>query len=187
MKFLHNWTQTYTGKQFVLLNPSPDAVCIEDVAHSLSMQCRFNGHTKHFFSVAEHSWWVSHIVPPEFALQGLMHDSAEAYISDIPKPFKLMLGFFVEMVEHKHLTVLGEKFGFDPNLSREVKDADVEMLVFEREQALRPTEHKWSPYIENYRPYLAQEQGVEVQLHFWSPEEAKERFLARFEELKGGM
>lgn len=184
MKFESNWTQTYTGKKFVLMNPDPEAVCIEDVAHSLAMQCRFNGHTTHFYSVAEHSWWVSHIVPPEFALQGLMHDASEAYISDIPKPFKVMLGFFVEWIEHKHLSVIGDKFGFDPHLSPVVKDADVEMLLWERDQALRSTEHRWSPYIENYQRYLAAQQGVDVTLQFWSPEQARIKFLERFEELQ---
>jgi 5'-deoxynucleotidase YfbR-like HD superfamily hydrolase len=184
MKHHDNWCQTYTGKKFSYFHPDLDSVCLEDIAHSLSMQCRFNGHTHTFYSVAEHCWWASHIVSSENALQALMHDAGEAYISDIPKPFKLTLGHYVEWVEQLHLDVIGQKFGFDGWFSDEVKDADVEMLIFEREQALRPTEHKWSPYIENYRPYLAQEQGVEVKLHFWSPGEAKEKFLARFEELK---
>ena len=166
MKFFENWTQTYTGKQFRLMNPTQDSICLDDIAHSLSMQCRFNGHTQRFYSVAEHCWWASHIVSPENALQALMHDASEAYISDIPKPFKLMLGFFVEMIEHQHLSAIGEKFGFSADLTSEVKAADVEMLLHEREQALIPTEHKWSPYVENFVPFLAKQQGVDMKLHF---------------------
>lgn len=50
-----HWIETYTGKQFSLDNPTPDMICLEDIAHSLSMICRYNGHCERFYSVATHS------------------------------------------------------------------------------------------------------------------------------------
>lgn len=50
-----SWLQTFTGKKIFPLNPRTEDICIADIAHSLSMQCRYNGHTKLFYSVAQHS------------------------------------------------------------------------------------------------------------------------------------
>ena len=107
------WLQTFTGKKIDLINPTREMVDIEDIAHSLSMICRYNGHCRDFYSVAEHSGMVetmgsqillrreaernsgklsapprptSEIVQQSLAL--LLHDAAEAYIGDLTNPFK---------------------------------------------------------------------------------------------------
>lgn len=87
------WTQTHTGKRFEIFNPQPDAICIEDIAHSLAHICRFNGHTKKFYSVAEHSLNCARIAAalttdPRAVWATLMHDAHEAYTCDIPKPWR---------------------------------------------------------------------------------------------------
>src|SRR6266516_6511979 len=79
---------THTGKWFDVFNPKHEDVDLEDIAHSESMQCRFTGHTKQFYSVAQHSVLVSQNCPSEYALAGLMHDASEAYLSDIARPIK---------------------------------------------------------------------------------------------------
>jgi len=90
------WIGTYTGIHFYPLDPLPEDVCIEDIAHSLSQICRFNGHTKGFYSVALHclnvakylkKWGYDGLVQ----LCGLLHDAPEAYIGDVTRPFKLCL------------------------------------------------------------------------------------------------
>ncbi len=65
---------------------------IEDIAHALSMQCRFNGITPHFYSVAEHSVLVSQFCDPGYQKAGLLHDAHEAYIGDITRPVKDIIG-----------------------------------------------------------------------------------------------
>ena len=83
-----DWIQTFTGRAFYVLDPRPEDVDIEDIAHALSMQCRFAGHCREFYSVAQHSVTASWLVPPEDALWGLLHDAAEAYVVDLPRPIK---------------------------------------------------------------------------------------------------
>ena len=73
--------------------PNPDDIRIEDIAHALSNQCRFAGHAREFYSVAEHSVHVSQLCLPEHALWGLLHDASEAYLVDLPRPLKLLPEF----------------------------------------------------------------------------------------------
>ncbi len=61
------WMQTCTGQKVDPFNPDPDTINIEDIAHHLSMLCRFTGAVKKFYSVAEHSWLLSRFVSPENA------------------------------------------------------------------------------------------------------------------------
>lgn len=139
--------QTYTGKKFHFLSPSQDEICIEDIAHALSNLCRFGGHTRQFYSVAEHSRYVSMVVPPEYALEGLLHDATEAYLVDIPKPIKGFLGNYEEMEQNIYLAI-AEKFGLAKELPQAVKDADVRMLFTEKQQLLPPVDWGWEeePY-----------------------------------------
>jgi hypothetical protein len=85
--------ETYTGRKFYPMADEPE-FDVEDIAHSLSMICRYNGHGRHFMSVAEHSVLVA-LVMKELRLgnpwEGLFHDATEAYLSDIPAPFKQLL------------------------------------------------------------------------------------------------
>ena len=82
---------TFTGRSVDLLNPRPEQICIDDVAHALANLCRFTGHTDRHYSVAQHSVMVARSCPPELALQGLLHDAHEAYIGDWSAPLKRSL------------------------------------------------------------------------------------------------
>src|SRR5208282_6622849 len=83
------WIRTFSGGRFYVLEPRVEDVRIEDIAHALSMQCRFTGHVREFYSVAEHSVWVSRYSHREDALWGLLHDASESYIGDMSTPLKL--------------------------------------------------------------------------------------------------
>jgi len=83
-----HWVNTYTGKHFHYLDPQPEEIDIIDIAHSLSLTCRYGGHCKQFYSVGDHSIRVAEIVPDELKLRALLHDAAEAYLTDLPRPIK---------------------------------------------------------------------------------------------------
>ena len=83
-----SWIQTYTGRKVYPLELTADQVCVEDVAHALSLKCRFAGHCRRFYSVADHSLRVAAILPPPLRLAGLLHDAAEAYLPDVAGPIK---------------------------------------------------------------------------------------------------
>lgn len=95
------WIQTFTGRQFWPLNPKAEDVYLMDIAHALSLKCRFNGHCRQFYSVAEHSVRVMRDVARRQIVDGcgdeyrnhtlalaLMHDASEAYLPDVARPIK---------------------------------------------------------------------------------------------------
>ena len=90
-KYLEFYADTFTNKKLYFLNPKPADICIEDIAHSLSNICRYNGHCKKFYSVAQHSIFVSDMLPARLAIYGLLHDATETYVTDIPRPLKKLI------------------------------------------------------------------------------------------------
>ena len=85
---------TRSGRRLYLQNPNAGQIHIDDIAHGLAHQCRFNGQTNKFYSVAQHSVMVASILPPELRLAGLLHDAAEAYLGDSVQPLKELLPDF---------------------------------------------------------------------------------------------
>lgn len=169
---------TYTGRRFYPLDPQPSDVCIEDIAHALAMICRFNGHVREFYSVAEHSVHVSRIVPPEYALAGLLHDASEAYIADVSRPVKHteVMREYRRIETWLQMVVLDVfNAGFSPcdDPSADYIDtADVAMLALEA-RSLLP-----------YDPWMDElPEPAKVELGLWSPREAEAVFLARYYEL----
>jgi uncharacterized protein len=91
-----HWMQTFTGRRFWPLDPRAKDVCIEDIAHALSLVNRFGGHSREAYSVAQHSVHVATLVErthPKLALHALLHDASEAYLGDIVRPIKASLVF----------------------------------------------------------------------------------------------
>ncbi|MCR5870687.1 MULTISPECIES: hypothetical protein [unclassified Sphingomonas] len=132
-----NWMQTYTGKAFWPLDPRPEEVDIEDIAHSLSMQGRFAGHADHWYSIAEHSVYVSRFVPPEHALQALLHDASEAYVVDVPRPVKPALTNYRE-IEDRVWGAIARRFQLPIELHPSIKLADNAVLLAEQRDLLKP-------------------------------------------------
>src|SRR5664279_1420110 len=92
------------------MNPDPDALDIEEIAHALSMICRFTGHVREFYSVAQHCTIVSDLGPACYAFTGLMHDATEAYVGDVAKPLKNMLPAY-SVIEERVAQAIATRFG----------------------------------------------------------------------------
>jgi hypothetical protein len=123
------WIQTYTGLQFWPLDPDPDDICIEDIAHALSMKCRYGGHCMKFYSVAEHSILVSRNCY-KHRLEALLHDAAEAYLCDLPSPVKPhIVGF--KGIETAVEEAIATRFGLSYPWSWEVHEVDKRILIDE--------------------------------------------------------
>jgi len=174
------YMDTYSGKRFFPMWPSAEAIDIEDIAHALAHICRFGGHSKVFYSVAQHSELVSRIVPPPFALAGLLHDASEAYLGDMIRPLKLKMPEYRE-VEKRWEAVIYESFGLPAeNAHRDgfIKAADNHMLACEAKQLTHLAGEGWEVCKYDY--------GFDfVRIEPLMPEEAEALFLERFEELIG--
>ena len=169
---------TFTGKQFDFLNPRPEDICIEDIAHALANICRYNGHTRKFYSVAEHCVRASY-VPVGDPLDNLLHDAAEAYIGDVPTPQKQNMGWWdgIRFWSYQHIEVsivvtIYNGLGLDCATPRNTRQADKTMLVTEIRDIMPPSEafEVWTgeiePLPETIRP--------------WPPEFAENEFLLRY-------
>lgn len=134
---------TASGKKVFPLHMTADDICIDDIAHSLSNICRFNGHTKRFYSVAEHSHLVASLCPPELFLCGLLHDAAEAYIGDHIRPIKALMPN-IENIENDIWAVIADKFNVPAVIPEEVHHADMVALAIERRDIIsHPEAIEW--------------------------------------------
>lgn len=123
------YIHTISGR-FYLHDPRFDA---GDMAHSMSMLCRFNGHTRRFYSVAEHCLLVAmlmHDVTGGDPFEGLMHDACESYLSDIPTPFKRLLPDWEKFDVPLELA-MRKWAGLPPEMSEHCKRADKIALFIE--------------------------------------------------------
>jgi len=180
-----NWIQTFTGKKFYPFAPIVDDICIEDIAHSLSLICRFNGHCRCFYSVAQHSSYVSVLAGNyqeknikgfrDAAMIGLLHDAAEAYLGDIPSPIKSRLD---EKHEEIILKAIRSAFGLNistPEIDSLVNRIDLEMLTTEKLN-LMTDNLEW--------PGIKSMATKEFPICPQDPEKAEKAFLSRFHWLK---
>lgn len=176
-----DWIQLISGEPFWPLDPRLGDIQIDDIAWALSMLCRYGGHVKRFYSVAEHCVMVSRIVPPEFALWALLHDATEAYLVDLPRPIKHCMPDYKKH-EQRLERVIAERFNLPWPMPAEVKDADTRMLLVERDQLLAASRLAWG-YPQAHTTTLAVGPLAPPRLECWKPGEARLEFLQRFDEL----
>ena len=169
--------QTFTGRHYWPCDPQPHEVFIEDIAHSLSLQCRYTGHCLRFYSVAEHSVLIARSLAanhaPEVALAGLLHDATEAYCVDIPRPLKPYLTNY-KGIEEKNWLAIAARFGLSAELPVHVHNADNRIIADELVNLVP------MPWHARYNNPLG------VTLRFWSPEKAEQEFMATFDALMAG-
>ncbi|MBO9108873.1 hypothetical protein J5288_09165 [Agrobacterium sp. S2/73] len=172
-----DFMQTFTGRKYWPMSPRPHEVHIEDIAHSLGLQCRYAGHCIKFYSVAEHSVLIArHLAAtraPEVALAGLLHDAPEAYSVDIPRPLKPYLTNY-RAIEQDNWLAIAVRFGLPKELPREVHDADNRIIA---DELVNLRQMPW---------HARHDKPLGVKLRYWSPEEAELEFLATFDALMAG-
>ncbi|SIO37626.1 hypothetical protein SAMN05444166_4205 [Singulisphaera sp. GP187] len=200
-KRIGDWIQTRTGVKFHLLDPRPEDFRIEDIAHALAHMCRFNGHVSEFYSVAEHSVRVARRVAEthpaqdrsehwfglkrvlygefwseELQYHALMHDTTEAFICDLARPFKQLPEFaFYREIEHKLMVHIANAFGFPDGypFHPAIKNADEVLLGTEARDLMDPVVDGW-----HFRY-----KHLPERIKPWSPRKAKREFLKLFYEL----
>lgn len=166
-----NHIRTYTGAWINPLEPTPETILIEDIAHALANQCRFTGHVQKYYSVAQHSCHVSGWLFQDQPLnhnthfEGLMHDASEAYLSDIARPVKrsTTISAFYDEAEDRLMRAIADKFDFQWPTSDAVKYADDVMLRTEQRDLMLGATYPG-------------EMRKEV-IDCWPPEKAEEIFL----------
>lgn len=155
-----------------LLSPDPASFKIEDIAHALAHLCRFTGHTKCFYSVAQHSVMVSYLVPEEDALLALLHDATEAYLGDVSSPLKALIPDYKKIEDNMSKAILLHFTGKE-YLPLSVKEADSMVLNDEM-----------TDLIEGYQNNESR-RTWEPKIIGWSPTRAKRSFLIRYRSLAG--
>ena len=169
-----NTINFYSGTSFNFVCPELSVFTIKDIAHALSHLCRFTGHVRDFYSVAQHCVLVSHEVPTEFALHALMHDAAEAFTGDVSSPLKALLPDF-QAIEASVEREVFTRFGLPIELPGVIKRADrVLLLTEQRDLMCAGAKLEDAP-----RGLLPLENRITT----WFPSEAKRHFLRRFRDL----
>ena len=161
------WIGTFSGRQVSLTAPKPHQISIEDIAKGLAKLCRFNGQSKWFYSVAQHSVLVSMAVPKEHALWGLLHDAAEAFLGDLATPVKSLCPDF-DVLENRMQWAISERFGLSWPMPAEVKKADLAVLGSEIQSGIFKQHGKEWP------------KGLSIMIEPWDAQESYEKFIKRF-------
>lgn len=186
-----NYILMNSGRQFWPVHPRVEDIELNDIAHSLAMQCRWNGHIKdinNHYSVAQHSVLVSHRVQSdESRLWGLLHDATEAYLCDVPRPLKPYLPEY-GVIEERLAKAVRLKFGIilTDKIRKEVDKADMDLLFMERDELLCGLKVGEAPEFafdcEELRPKETI-YSVDDGFFCWSAGMAKRTFLRRFKKL----
>ena len=145
---------TYTGRHIDPVNPDPDMICIEDIAHALSLICRGNGHVQTFFSVGQHCIncareALARGCSGRMALACLLHDASECYLSDVPRPFKKTLAGYKRQ-EESLLNLIYEKYLgnlLTQEEKKQLKEIDDDMLWFDLTYLLNETQTTKKPLV----------------------------------------
>lgn len=186
------YIETYSGKKFWFLDPTDDMFDIDDIAHALSLNCRYTGHCREFYSVAEHSLLCAAIVlntindeDPDtlkLALTALLHDASEAYVTDLASPLKAHMPEYKE-IEDGVQKALATKYDLPYPFPDIIHDADRIALKFEAEKLMVSKGEGWYG-MENI---VVPDFMDDMVINNFEPDEIKEHFIATFNMLIGGI
>jgi 5'-deoxynucleotidase YfbR-like HD superfamily hydrolase len=162
-------------------------ICIEDIAHALSLSCRYGGHTQSFYSVAQHCCLATCIADSlglsnELQMCCLLHDASEAYVTDLPSPLKHMLPEFYTIEDRFH-EVIFEKYSLPYPMPAEVKEIDLRLLVTEAPILLGELSDVWDTMLASAEPYAEGFIGDLLRTSLarpWSPDFAEAEYKNLF-------
>lgn len=171
--------QSVSGRCVSLTNPDLNTYCVEDIAHALAHVCRFAGHTKKFYSVAQHSVLVSLYEPNKMPMEKLFHDSSEAYLGDVSTPLKNMLPEY-RAIEKSMMDAIADWLLLPRGFHKfeAVKEADHYLLMAEKRDLMEPS--CFDLQLWDIGAIYANRHNLIIP---WSPKEAKDRFIERYEAL----
>jgi hypothetical protein len=167
--------QMHSGKMIDLLNPDPYNLNVNDIAHALALLCRFGGHCKEFYSVANHSVLISINVPAEDALAGLMHDASEAYCQDLVGPLKAHVPAYSD-IEAGLWEAIAWRYKLPVELPQSVKDMDLILLATEKRDVIA---------VDNHWDCVSQVTPLKQRIHPLSMKASYVVFVNQFHSLKG--
>ncbi|OSZ79307.1 hypothetical protein CAP35_13930 [Chitinophagaceae bacterium IBVUCB1] len=163
---------TASGKLINIWNPQPDTITISDIANALSKICRFGGHINEFYSVAQHSILVAAMCENDIKMEGLMHDASEAFVGDVIKPLKNIIGKSYDEVEDRFMQVIVEKFELNMASMHRVKEYDKAALEIEHRHLQLNDNKPWHMAMIAYK----------LPFRVLPPAEARVEFLLAFKQ-----
>ncbi len=165
-----DYIRLHSGKKFSFVKPDINDIDINDIAHSLSKQCRYVGHTRSHYSTAQHCVLVARNIPNKYKLQGLMHDASEAYCSDINSILKSLLPDY-KKIEKIVQDLCMKRFGLLEEIDPIVKYADMRLLATELRDLMPGDDYK---VLEKDFPLLGEK------IEPWGQDYSKYVFLQEF-------
>lgn len=156
---------TYQGRSLDITNPNAADIDPRDIAHALSHQCRFNGHAKNFYSVAQHACMVADLVLPEHRLAALLHYAPSAYLGHLIEPLKRCLLFYRDLDE-LHWVRICERFQLNKALPKVIQSADLIVTATEQRDLMPQASASWvgfagvEPLNITIRPWNAQKARI---------------------------
>lgn len=160
------------------------------MAHSLGNLCRYTGHCKEFYSVAEHCVKASYLVEPQYAMEALLHDAHECLTNDLSKPFKNQIVGSYKEWEDKLEALVRNAYNIPVELDPSIKIADIKML-FAESKILMPSEGVHYMGADMYAaPAILRQQALEdlrsgrISIDCWDQKTAAQKWLNRYHELK---
>ena len=165
---------TYSGAKFFVNECNVQDVPMTDIANALALNCRFNGHISKHYSVAEHCVLISNLVAPENALYGLLHDYAEAFIGDVPRPFKAKITGYDDF-EAEVMANVCDLYGLPLDPPEDVAYIDTHICAVEA-TVLAKVVPEWVQY---YDPDVCPKHEIKGLTHL----QARAAFMNRFNEL----
>jgi hypothetical protein len=172
------WMITASGGRFHPLDPRPEDVDFDDMAHHLARICRYGGAVQGWYSVAEHSCLMSdHFLKlgdVEGARYAHVHDGPEYVINDIIRPIKPELPDFHRIEAPIERAIL-RRLGLAPSLPSRVKEADNLIIGDERTQLFTAEALQRAQWQE--KPCLG------VTCRQWERDQARDEWRSRFRAL----